>query len=339
MKRCKLCVMTDTRLGIKFNKEGVCYPCLNFENRKNIDWNERWEELEDLCDKHRQNDGHYDCVITISGGKDSHYQVYLFKEVLKMNPLGIMIDNFSWTETGRMNFNNISERFGIDILTFTPNRKLMKEKMRSDFIEYLHPAKHWDEILYRKPLELAKKFGIDLIVWGENVNMEIGGLNYKETSNALCLTEKPEEFKSLDVIFTSYYIPWSRFRNVELAKKKGFKSLNDTKEWEREGYKGFEYEQVDTIGYLTNAYCKFIKFGFSSITEFCSDAIRHSKMEREEAINIVKNNDWKIDPIMLEDFCRGLNITKEFFWKIVDKFANREILEKRNDMWRLKDAM
>lgn len=328
--------MSNFRPGIKFNEEGICYPCLSFENRKNVDWDKRWNELKNLCEKHKRDDGYYDCLITISGGKDSHYQVYLFKEILHMNPLCFMVDNLSWTKTGRDNFNNLSEVFGVDIITFTHNRKKMKEMSLKGFLENLHPNKYWDYVLYKKPLEIAKKLGISLVVWGENPNIEIGGSNHKETSNALCLIENSNEFKDLDVIFMSYYVFWNRYVNVEIAKRHGFKSLNDTQEWKREGYERFDYEQVDTLGYLVNAYCKFIKFGFSTMTELCSDAIRHSEMSQEEAIKVINEEDWKLDPIMLDDFCKELYITKEYFWKVIDKFVNLKILEKRNGVWRLK---
>jgi hypothetical protein len=329
--------MTNTRPNIQFNKEGICFPCLNFEKQKKTDWSERWIELEDLCKKYRRN-GKYDCVIAISSGKDSYYLVYLFKNILKMNPLGIMIDNFSWTNTGRKNFDNLSEQFGIDILTFTPNRKEMKRRMKEDFFKELHPNKYWDEILYRKPLELAKKLNIKLVVWGENTSFETGGLHWKETSNAKLLLEDPSEFPELEVIFTSYYIPWSRYKNIKIAKKNGFKDLTDTREWFRMGFDTmFESEQIDTISYLVNQYCKFIKFGFSNMTEFCSDAIRHDKMTRNQAIDAVNECDWVLDYKMLMDFCRGLKITEFDFWETIDKFANRELLEKKEGMWRLKN--
>jgi len=336
--RCKRCVMTNQRLNLSFTKEGICNSCVQFEESKKIDWNERWKELEELCKKYKRNDGNYDCIICISSGKDSHYLVYLFKEKLLMNPLGIMIDNFSWTNTGRKNFDNLSERFGIDIITFTPNRKEIIKRTREDFLNYLHPEKYWDEILYKKPLEIAQKMGIKLVIWGENTNITIGNKNEKETPNAKILLKDSNEFKDLDVIFTSYYVPWkSLIKRYEFAKQYGFKGLNDTNEWDREGYQGFEYCQVDTIGYLVNEWCKFIKFGFSATTEHCSNMIRHGEMSRKEAIRRVNKYDYQLDPVMLNDFCEGLNISKALFWETVNKFANKEILKNMAGTWRLKN--
>ena len=170
-KRCTRCVMPTTRWGIKFNEEGVCYPCLYAERQENIDWDGRWLELDDLCQKHRNRDGKYDCVICVSGGKDSTYLVHTFKTLLNMNPLCVMVDNVSWTKTGKANFYNISKQYGVDMFTFTPNMKEMKRRIREDFYIHCHPMRYWDEILYRKPLELAHALGIKLVIWGENTHI------------------------------------------------------------------------------------------------------------------------------------------------------------------------
>ena len=107
--------MPSTRPGITFNKEGICAGCLSYENRKNVDYSKRWEEFKVLCDKYRGMNGPngYDCMIAVSGGKDSHFQVYILKEVMGMNPLLVSAeDNFPMTEAGKHNIKNISEAFG-----------------------------------------------------------------------------------------------------------------------------------------------------------------------------------------------------------------------------------
>lgn len=318
--------MCNTRPNIKF-VDGVCQPCIDHEKRKKIDWSERWTQLEQLCKKHKEgfrSNGDYNILIPCSGGKDSHWQVYVFKELLGMNPLGFMIDNGpSWTKTGRENFYNMSERYDMDVITFTPSVKEVKKRMLEDFKGELWPEKFWDQILYDIPMEFAKKLGIELVAWGENTNEFIGGEN-------VVLNDA-----GIDVIYLSDYIPWSRFDNIEYSLKNGFKGIQD--EWKRRGLEDFPYEQVDTVGYLVNNYCKFIKFGFSSVTELCADAVREGKMTREEALKLVNEKDWKLDLIMLKDFCDTINISQDAFWKIIDKHANQELLEKRNGWWRLKD--
>ena len=126
MRYCKKCVMPDTRPGITFNEEGICSGCQSFERRKDIDWDARWKsferrkdidwdarwkELEAICDRYRGMNGDgYDCAIAVSGGKDSHYQVYLMKEVMHMNPILFSVeDNFPMTEAGKHNIRNKPE--------------------------------------------------------------------------------------------------------------------------------------------------------------------------------------------------------------------------------------
>ena len=98
--------MPDTRPGITFDEEGVCSACRHYEHRKDVDWNARWNEFEALCDKYRGSNGPgvYDCAVVASGGKDSHFQVYILKEVMHMNPILFCAeDNFPMTEAGKHN--------------------------------------------------------------------------------------------------------------------------------------------------------------------------------------------------------------------------------------------
>ena len=101
MKYCKKCTMPDTRPGITFDENGVCCACNHYENRKKVDWDKRWKEFEALCDNYRgcNGPGNYDCAIAVSGGKDSHFQVHIMKEVMHMNPILFSVPSvFLWSE-------------------------------------------------------------------------------------------------------------------------------------------------------------------------------------------------------------------------------------------------
>lgn len=106
MKYCTKCCMPDTRPGISFDERGVCSACQSYEHRATVDWDARWKEFEAICDKYRGMNGPdgYDCMIAVSGGKDSHFQVWLMKEVMHMNPLLVSAcDNLPMTEAGKHN--------------------------------------------------------------------------------------------------------------------------------------------------------------------------------------------------------------------------------------------
>lgn len=364
MRYCKRCVMPDTRPGIKFNEDGVCYPCLAFERRNQIDWDARWQELEELANRYRGSNGdYYDCIITVSSGKDSHYQVDTIKNRLKMNPLLVSINNWSWTETGRKNLRNMLDEFGCDLHALTLNRKIAKKMLKKGLNYNLFPTWYWDRAVYTYPLQIAVKFGIPLVVYGENINYEYGGSQTEETYSAIdqvhnnvadpipwniwldddilmkdlnpLIPPTIEEMNSvkLDPIYLSYFEPWNDFRNLEIAKKYGFTTLED--EWVREGLSE-SYEQIDTIGYNVHPWCKFPKYGHQHNTDILSRWIRYGRITRSEAVDLVKEREHILDPRMLKDFLDFTGLEESEFWGIVDKYANREILEKRNGMWRLK---
>jgi len=366
MRYCKKCVMPDTRPNILFDEEGVCSACKNYENRKNIDWDKRWRQLEAVADKYRGcNGNYYDCIITGSAGKDTYYQVHIFKEVLKMNPLLLSVNNFTWTKTGKRNWKNLLNEFGIDAVRLTQNPRACK-RMFAKGLEKGVPTWYFDFAIYAWPLYMATKLKIPLVVYGENVNYEYGGINKEDQPSALnqinndavrpipteewidneieekdfacCRYPTEEEIKNskLNPIYLSYYVPWSGYKNMEFARNRGFRTLSDTNEWERKGFLE-QYDQIDTVGYLVHSWFKFVKYGHFRVTDVASIWIREGRMTREEAVKKVISEDWKLDKKMLKDFLMYIGYTEEEFWKIVEKHANRNIIEKRNNNWRLKE--
>ena len=175
---CKKCVMPNTRPGITFDENGTCSACQSFENRKNIDWDSRWKEFEAICDKYRGMNGDApDCAVAVSGGKDSHYQVHLMKNVMHMNPILFSVeDNFPMTEAGRHNLQNISEEFSCSIVSMKPNIEAQKKLMRYTFEKYGKPTWYIDRLIYTYPLIMSLKFNTPLLVYGENVSYEYGGV-------------------------------------------------------------------------------------------------------------------------------------------------------------------
>ena len=369
MNYCKKCVMPDTRPGIKFDDDGICYPCKHYMNRKNIDWDKRWKELEKLADKYRGSNGnYYDCIITVSAGKDSFYQTHIFKEKLKMNPLLIMVNNFSWTNTGIQNWNTLLNNFGVDAHQVSLNPKICKKMFSLALDMYGSPTWYFDRAIYAYPIQMAVKLKIPLVIYGENTNYEYGGpIGDQETYSAIdqihndvakpidwdvwleadktlsmkdfnpCFYPSEEEIKNvnLDPVYLSYFVPWSGYKNMEYARTRGFRTLDDTGEWKRRGVIE-QYDQIDTIGYMVHTWFKFVKFGHQKFTAVASLWVREGRISREEAVKLVNENDYKLDPKMLADFLSFTGIEYENFWKAVDKYANTDIVEKRDGVWKLK---
>ena len=360
--------MPDTRPGIKFNEEGICSACLSYEHRKEVDWQERYKELEELCNKYRGTNGtSYDCAIAVSGGKDSHYQVYLMKEVMKMNPILFSVeDNFEMTEAGKHNIKNISEEFGCNIISLKPDIKTQKKLMKYTFERYGKPTWFIDRLIYTFPMHMALKFHTPLLVYGENVSYEYGGTDYIETYSAknqlsngvasdidiqellqidgitehvLEMTKAPslEELNSLDPMYVSYFIPWNSYRNYQIAKSRGFHDL--THEWDRTHHIE-NFDQIDSRAYLVHSWLKYPKFGHASATDYSSRYVRYGLLNRSEAIKLVKEHDHKLDPLCVQDFIKFAGYSESEFWNIVENLYNRKIFKKNSiGEWVLKNPI
>lgn len=368
MNYCKKCVMPDTRPGIKFNEYGICSACQSFEKRKMIDWESRYKELEILCNKYRGMNGtSFDCAIAVSGGKDSHYQVFLMKEVMKMNPILFSVeDNFEMTEAGKHNLRNISEEFGSPIISLKPDRKAQKRLMRYTFEKYGKPTWFIDRLIYTYPLHMALKFNTPLLVYGENVSYEYGGSDYEETYSAknqlsngvasdidlnellkidgiseqvLEMTKAPtaEEMSRLDPMYVSYFIPWNSYSNYQFAKRRGFKDL--THEWDRTHHIE-NFDQIDSRAYLVHSWLKFPKFGHASATDYASRFVRYGLLTRDEAIKLVEKHDHNLDPKCVTDFINFAGYSETEFWNIVDTLYNKDLFIKDSfGQWKLKKTL
>lgn len=365
MKYCTKCVMPSTRPGITFDEDGVCSACQSYENRKNVDYKARFKELETLCNKYRGMNGTngYDCMIAVSGGKDSHYQTYIMKEVLHMNPLLVSVeDNFPMTAAGMHNIKNISEAFGCDIISMKPNIKAQKIIMKKTFEKYGKPTYFIDRYIYTYPLWMALKFNTPLLVYGENVSYEYGGNGCVETYSArnqisngvgsgiaeedllgdgvtlkdLNFFNPPtvEDINKLDPVYMSYFVEWNSFKNYEIAKHYGFHDL--THEWNRTHHVE-NMDQVDSRAYLVHPWFKYPKFGHASATDYAARMVRYGMITRDEAFELVKEHDHALDPLCVRDFCEFLGYTEKEFWDIIDKQYNRDLFEKdTNGRWKLK---
>ena len=369
MKYCTKCVMPNTRPGIKFDEQGVCSACRSYEHRSQVDWEARWKEFEQLCDKYRGMNGPngYDCIIAVSGGKDSHFQVYLMKEVMHMNPLLVSAeDNFKMTEAGKHNIKNISEAFGCDLITMKPNIAAQKKIMRYTFEKYGKPTYFVDRYIYTYPLHMAAKFNLPLLVYGENVGWEYGGADGVETYSARDIIKNgvasgideqeliantgvsakelnffyapsEEELNKLDPIYISYFTPWNSFKNYEMAKRFGFHDL--THEWIRSHHVE-QFDQVDSPAYLVHSWMKYPKFGHASATDYAARMVRYGMINRDEAIKMVNEHDGNLDPRSVREFCEFLGYTEREFWQVIDSHYNRDLFKKDEcNKWVLKEPL
>ena len=364
MKRCVNCLMPDTKPGLILNEEDVCQACVHAEMKKKVDYDKRFEELKELCSKYKRNDGYYDCIIAISGGKDSHCQVYVFKELLSMNPLLVTVgDPFTKTKAGLHNVQNIAKAFNCDLISLQLSQNLVKRMVKTAFEEFGSPTWPIDRAIYCFPIRMAINMNIPLLVYGENVAWEYGGVQNEETYSAKDQinndvakkvdwelwyksgindkelnmlnypTQEEIEGAKLEPIYLSYFIHWDGYRNYQIAKKCGFRDL--THEWRREGYIE-DYDQIDSVAYLINVWMKYPKFAFARTTDVVGYWLRSGRITKEEAAKLIKENDHLLDQKILDDFLKFTGYTDKEFWNIVEKFWNKELFEKIDGFWQLK---
>jgi hypothetical protein len=283
------------------------------------------------------------------------------KTEMGMHPLFVMVDNFSWTETGRRNFENISEAFNADVISLSLNRRAARKMLRAALIEFGSPTWYWDRAVYTYPLVMAARMGIPLVIYGENISHEYGGPDESETPSAkqqwkngvaderdiatwrkygvtigdLEGIRAPSglELYGIDSVYLSYYVPWDGLWNLAIADSYGFRDLGD--EWAREGYIE-QYDQIDAIGYLVHCWLKYPKYGHARTTDVASSWVRAGKMTREDAAEYVREHDRRLDPRALADFCMFTKMTEREFWEAVEPFWNRDIFEKVGGEWRMK---
>lgn len=358
--------MPETRPGSIFDEEGVCQACRNYEKRKTINWEQRWEELKKLCDKHRTEDGYYDCVIPVSGGKDSHFLTHTLVEEMKemnMHPLLVTVtDSFTHTKAGVYNLRNLIETFKLNHYQYTINHDLFRRATRIAFEETGEALKFVEYAIYTIPTLFAQKFDIPFVIFGENSAYEYGTTakeSYLATPVVQAISDQLEKDKQWwvekgltkqelssiqldknkplpEVIYLSYFTPWSSVTHLGIAKRYGFKDLSH--EWKREGCIE-NFEQIDSVAYMVHLWLKYPKFGFQRTSDIASRRVREGNLSLDQAKKFIMEYDHKLDQKAMDDFISFLGYTPKQFWDIVEGFWNREIFEKADGIWQMKNPV
>ncbi len=370
MKYCTNCLIPSTKPHITFDDHGVCSACLSYLNRPNIDWKKREELFLKIVDDVKKNKkkNNWDCVVPVSGGKDSTYQALKLRE-LGLNPLCVTSTTCDLSDLGKKNIENLKQQ-GFDYIEFTSNPKVRK-KLNKIGLEMIGDISWPEHISINTiPINVAVKFGINLIIWGENSQDEYGGpekaakakeltwewllqfagfvgLRVSDVEGMYGLEKKDlipfsypseEEIKKAKIqsLFLGYFFQWDGYKNYEYVSKHGFHTYDKTVE----GSYG-NYENLDNHQTGIHDYFKFLKFGWGRATDILSMMIRRKKISREEALKIVKETDGKY-PIFylgkpLKKILSDIEMTVEEFDKICDKFTNKDIFLCNNDGKLIKD--
>jgi len=357
VKYCKICLQTDTRPGISFRKDGICSACdYRSKEFQEIDWLERQKQLKAIVDWAKETSkGGYDCVIGVSGGKDSTFQAFYAKEQLGLNVLLVNVAPDNLTDVGRQNLENLVQK-GFDLVSFRPNPVVMKKLTRQSFLKYGNPVKPSEYPLFAVPYQTAMMYKAPLIIWGENVAITLGvtklgisgdalnvlghntleGIESKDywLHDDLVLTDLlPYKFpevhalrKNHKAIYLNYYArEWGWKNNTDFSVSKGLKGREDRPELTG---RINPYNSVDGDIQIVNQMIKYYKLGFGFVTDEVCYYIREGVMSRNEAIDLVEKHDGKCGELFIEEFCKYIDITVDEFWSHMDKHVNKKLFYK-----------
>jgi N-acetyl sugar amidotransferase len=357
IRYCTRCVMPDTKPDLQFDQDGVCSACRYYERRGVVDWDQRKKELNAIVERCRpQNKSWWDCVIPVSGGKDSHFQVIKMLE-MGAHPLCVTATTCDLSDIGRRNIENL-KNLGVDYIEFTTNPVVRRKINRLGLTQVGDVS--WPEhaSIFTIPVRVAVQYKIPLIVWGENSQNEYGG-PASDSENSVLSRRWLEEFggllglrvsdlagqdgiresdlipftypsdedlKAVGVtgIFLGYYIPWDGYTNLLISQGYGMETYPVPTETGLTNYENLDNHQAGI-----HEYFKFLKFGFSRVSDQASLHIRRGRLAREDAIEIVRRRDGKFPWMYLgkpiEKILDRLDMSIDEFIKICDRFTNTKL--------------
>jgi N-acetyl sugar amidotransferase len=369
VKFCTKCVMSNQRpastvefkhtkdskkVTMQFDEQGVCDACRTAEIKDNINWGMREEELVKLLDKHRKNDGSYDCLVPGSGGKDSAYQAHVLKYKYGMNPLTVTWPPILYTDYGLKNWRNWLDS-GFDNISFYRNGKVMKLLTKLSIENLLHPFQTF--ILGQKNLapKIAAAHGINLIFYGENEaeygnpiadNMTslrdksyysfehlneifLGGVSVPELiekydvrlSDIMAfLPPKAEDLEkaNIEVHYLGYYLKWTPQEVYYYAvENTGFKARPFRTQGTYSKYSGID-DKIDDLHFYTT----YIKFGIGRASYDASQEIRNRHITREEGVALVKRFDGEFPDRYFNEVMEYIGMKPDHFHQLCDKFRS-----------------
>ena len=355
---CNKCLFPSTKPDLFLNDGGICDACLSAESKHGIhqavDWTARAAEFESLIERIRSRPRpFYDCVVPVSGGKDSTWQVYAAKRLHGLHPLAVTFDQFDQTSSGRDNLEVLKD-IGVDHLHFSLNPLVVKKLVKKGFEVIGDP--YWVNHVgtFSVPFTVAKRFDIPLIIYGENPQFEYGGPEHSRDERFMDHRWRQEfggmrgfrEEDAIDpdlgvshddlkilhfpyisqsepevqAIFYGYFFKWDVAEHLSVVESLGWRPLPTPPagSW-------LTYENCDMRFIDIRERIKFLKYGYGRATDQLNIEIRAGRISRSEALQIAKEIDGKVSEENIRDFCELIEISREAFDATIDSFVNEEI--------------
>ena len=357
MKWCKSCVLPDTRPNLIIMEDGRCNACHSHASKPTIPWHEREKDFVKVVQNAKRQSTGYDCIIPVSGGKDSTWQTLKCLEY-GLNPLAVTWKTPSRTKLGQDNLDNLIS-LGVDHIDYQINPRIEAKFMVKTFESLGSTAIPMHLAIFNIPLMLAVRFKIPLIIWGENSAFEYGAADEQHTgfkldktwlrnygvthgtdaSSWICDELRREELTAYfgpddqqlseftpNAIFLGHYFEWDPESTASVAKANGFKFNSGIA---RTGY--YDFADIDDDFISIHHWMKWYKFGFTRAFDNLSLEIRNGRLKREQALEILLKIGDSTPYDDIERFCSFSGITQSEFFSIAETFRNSVIWKEASD--------
>jgi N-acetyl sugar amidotransferase len=339
LRYCVRCCMPETAEGIQFDERGVCNACNSSEEKMHIDWEQRERDLRKKLEKYKEkfNDRAWDCIVPISGGKDSFWQAHVLTNIYGMRPLAVTFSHNWFTETGKRNLNLLLETFDLDHMMYTPKRSFINRVARKSIEKIGDSCWHCHAGIGAYVIQIAIKFNIPLIIWGESTAEEGCRLSYYESTRRDVFDENYFTWISArqDIgAMSDDNLPIREFEIYKYPSSEEYRAagiegfhLGDYQFWDEEKRTEFiikefgweedvvegtykQYKSVECVMPGLHDWTKFIKRGYGRATDHATRDVRAGLMTREEAFELINEIDPK-RPGILDYFLEQTGMTEE----------------------------
>lgn len=374
MEYCARCLYpANAKPTIIFDDAGICSGCRHHESRSSIDWTNRAKLLTDLFDLYRTQASErgqaYDCIVPVSGGKDSHYLVHLVKNVYGLNPLCVTFNHVFNTPVGIRNLRNLVKQFGVDHIRFTPSLESIRKIARYMVHKVGDITWHYHAGIYTFPFQIAVKYKIPLVVWPEHYGELTGvftledlveftkwcrqehdmrglepedivgdptsGLTMKDLQAYRFPSDEDIEDVGVRGIYITNFLDWDDKKHSELMLDRyAFEGLTERRD------RTFRLcAKTDDHANDVHDYMKYLKFGYGRATDDASTEIRYGRMTREEGMEMVRQYDH-VRPSTLDQYLQFLQMTEQEFEQALASMRDPGIWERPSDgRWQTRDSV
>jgi len=370
MKYCRRCLYPANHpLHLTFDDQGVCSGCRVHEEKDRLDWRERKEKLGRIFDQYRSRTRQiHDCIVPVSGGRDSYFIVHLVKNVFKMHPLLVTYNKQYNTRLGIRNLAYLRALLGADIITHTSNPEMVKKITRETL--RLRGSMYWHCLAGQTvfPVQTAVRFKIPLIVWGAHQGCDQVGMfshldevemtrKYRKEHDLMGLEAEAlsalsegrlslsdvepyvyphdKELEAVGVrgIYLNNYIRWdSKAQHELMIRDYGYEAMAQQRTFDT-------YNDVDCFHYSgLHDYIKYLKWGYGKVTDHACREIRLKRLTREEGIDLVRRYHERL-PAETGLFLDWIKMSEKEFWATIDLHRDPRIWERTEQGWAVKDSI